>query len=195
MSASASRRSFWPTVLVGAFGAGTAAIAGNQPWVYAGSETLTDASGGVIGERPDVTAVALVALASWGVLLVTRGWVRRVLAAVSAVAALATTALSIQGLSTTPSTDSVRLSFTAPTSESLTLSHGAWGWIAVLGSLLAVGAAAYAIKATPHWPEMGRRYYAPVTAAAAAPETSLDWWKAIDEGRDPTDEGTPGDLH
>ena len=43
------------------------------------------------------------------------------------------------------------------------------------------------------WPEMGRRYDAPADGAAVAPTTpveeqsSLDVWKAIDEGRDPTD--------
>ena len=45
----------------------------------------------------------------------------------------------------------------------------------------------------PGWPEMGRRYDAPADATAerAAPlpeeQENLDLWKAMDEGRDPTD--------
>jgi uncharacterized membrane protein (TIGR02234 family) len=179
-----SRRSFWPTVLIGAVGAGAAAIAGHKPWVHAGSTTLSNATGGVIGERPDVTALALVALASWGVLLVTRGWVRRGLAVLAALAALGAVIFSVQGLATTPEVDPAWYSAAAGTSPDVT--HGLWGWIALAGAVIATLAACYALVATPQWPEMGRRYDAPVTAAAAAPETPLDWWKAMDEGRDPT---------
>ncbi|WP_300676868.1 Trp biosynthesis-associated membrane protein [Nocardioides sp.] len=179
-----SRRSFWPTVGLGLIGAGAAAIAGHKPWVHAGSTKLTDATGGVVGERPDVTALALVAMAAWGVLLVTRGWVRRLLAVLATVAAAAATAFAVVGLTTTPDTEASWFSYTSDGPPALT--HGSWGWIALVGAVVAVLAGLYALRATPSWPEMGRRYDAPVTAAAAEPETPLDWWKAMDEGRDPT---------
>jgi hypothetical protein len=47
------------------------------------------------------------------------------------------------------------------------------------------------------WPEMGRRYDAPA-ARAVAPgggpaeeQENLELWKALDEGRDPTDPAAP----
>ena len=68
------------------------------------------------------------------------------------------------------------------------------------GLVLGRGVGAAARRSSParspsrgrrHWPEMGSRYDAPGAAAATAagpPEeqTSLDLWKALDEGRDPT---------
>ena len=54
-------------------------------------------------------------------------------------------------------------------------------------------AAVAAVRLAPAWPEMGSRYDAPAThgpSAAATPaeeRTSLDLWKSMDEGDDPTD--------
>ena len=71
------RRLFVPAVLAGLAGSGLAALSGGKPWAApdgrAGS-TLVDHSGGHV---PLAGALGLVALACWGVLLVTRGRVRR----------------------------------------------------------------------------------------------------------------------
>ena len=71
------------------------------------------------------------------------------------------------------------------------LSHTVWYWAAVVGALLAGVAGALAVAWVPAWPEMGTKYDAPGSAAPAPvvpPEeqSSLDLWKAMDEGRDPT---------
>ena len=58
-----------------------------------------------------------------------------------------------------------------------------------VGVVLSVVAAVLAVRLAPGWPEMGSRYDAPGRRPPPAdPEdqTSLDLWRAIDEGRDPT---------
>ncbi len=65
----------------------------------------------------------------------------------------------------------------------------AWFWAAAVGTLGSLVATVLAVRWVPHWPEMGSRYDAP-GAADRTPEaeeaSSLDLWKAMDEGRDPT---------
>ena len=54
---------------------------------------------------------------------------------------------------------------------------------------LSVVATLAAVLLVPGWPEMGSRYDAPAAAPQRArlpPETNIDIWKALDEGRDPT---------
>ncbi len=57
-----------------------------------------------------------------------------------------------------------------------------------MSAVLSVVTTALAVWWVGHWPEMGSRYDAPGGAGDAAPEdpSSLDLWKSIDEGRDPT---------
>jgi hypothetical protein len=65
-----------------------------------------------------------------------------------------------------------------------------WYVLALVAALLSVAACAAAFVLAPAWPEMGSRYDAPGATAVPekAPEeqSSLDLWKAMDEGRDPT---------
>jgi uncharacterized membrane protein (TIGR02234 family) len=83
-----------------------------------------------------------------------------------------------------------------------------WSYLGVLAAMVAVGAAATAVRRVRGWPEMGRRYDAPATAAAAgtavvaattAPveeQSNLEVWRTLDEGRDPTEDSDdpPDDL-
>jgi hypothetical protein len=64
----------------------------------------------------------------------------------------------------------------------------------VLASVVMVATSAAAVAWVRHWPEMGTRYDAPTDAAGGdgrtrtrEAETNLDMWKALDEGRDPTE--------
>lgn len=170
-------RSFWLTVLVGVAGAGLAAYAGAQDWVriHAGGDPITAV--GVSLDSPATTALSLVALAAWGVLLVTRGVFRR---AVAVLAALASPAPVLGVWSTR---------------QHLLQTHAdsvgtAWPWVAVLGCVLSCAAAVVALVKAPGWPEMGRRYDAPAGAAQPvvplAEQSSIDVWKALDQGHDPT---------
>jgi hypothetical protein len=62
-----------------------------------------------------------------------------------------------------------------------------WWWLALVGSLLALAAAVVAVRFCGTWPEMGSRYDAPATRPQPEDLDELDLWRAIDQGRDPTD--------
>ena len=63
----------------------------------------------------------------------------------------------------------------------------AWWWLGLVASLVALAAAVLAVRLCPGWPEMGSRYDAPVSRPAAEDMSEVDLWRAIDQGRDPTD--------
>ena len=67
------------------------------------------------------------------------------------------------------------------------VSLSAWRWVAAAAFVLSafVGAVITGFGAT--WPTMGRKYDAPKAHTATKEvETEADIWKALDEGRDPT---------
>ena len=83
-------RSFGPTVLAGLGGAALAAVAASRTWAeVSGTAAGVRVTAEVTGSEaaPLALALSLVALAAWGVVLVLRGAVRRVLAVVAAAAA------------------------------------------------------------------------------------------------------------
>jgi uncharacterized membrane protein (TIGR02234 family) len=190
MAERTDRRWFAPTVLAGLAGSGLCALAGAKPWAapdgQAGS-TLVDRTGGHV---PLAGALGLVALAAWGVLLVTRGRVRRVVAVLAAVTGAGLVVTAVVGRS--QALDSARAATVdlgrTPTGAHLT----AWWWVALVASVVALAAAGLAVRRCGSWPEMGSRYDAPATRARAQePEDmeDIDLWRAIDQGRDPTDPG------
>lgn len=188
-------RTFGPVVLLGLAAGGLTAIAGNNAAAHVTAANDDGATGTAVAlvsydaRQPLVTALGLVVLACWGVVLVTRGRVRRAVAALGAAAAAGAVVAAMTGLVTQPGRledEILQLGATG-----VDTSPTAWGFAALLGALLSVVTAAAAVAWAPQWPEMGSRYDAP---AAGAPEpgrepeeqTSLDLWKAMDEGRDPT---------
>ena len=186
------RRTFGPVVLAGLATAALAAVASARPWVGSGTaEGNTDASMSAIdtGTRyPVASAVSLVLLAAWGVLLVTRGRVRRVFALVAAVAAVALVVAVVAAFLTMPDSGG--------TSYDQLMGRGGgqsgftgWFWTTAVAAVLAVPAAVLAVRLVPTWPEMGSRYDAPGshTPEGHAVETDRDLWNELDEGRDPTD--------
>lgn len=186
------RSSFGPTVLAGLVTAGAAALLGNREWVSVsdggGGDAALASSLSVTGDltAPPVTATALVLLASWGVVLVTRGGVRRAVAWLGLVAALAVLGFAVGAWLLEPgrTADDLR-------TFDLDVGRTVWAHLGVAASLAAVAAAALGVRRVGSWPEMGRRYDAPtagpsVAAAPAEELSSLDLWKAMDEGHDPT---------
>src|SRR3954469_18142923 len=94
------RRLFGPTVLLGLVGSGLAALSGGKPWAAPDSgagSALVDHAGGHV---PLAGALGLVALACWGVVLVTRARVRRAVSWLGAVVAVALVATAVVGRST-----------------------------------------------------------------------------------------------
>jgi len=189
------RRTFGRVVLGGLAAGGLTAVAAAKTWATASGE---DATAGHLagattissaGEVPLASALALVVLACWGVLLVTRGVVRRVVAAVGLLAAAGVVATVVYGLRTLPA--GIREEYAAIGVPEVDVHFSAWLWATLAGSLLSVAALALAVRFAPTWPEMGSRYDAPGGAGSAdrpeEPESNLDLWKALDEGRDPTE--------
>jgi uncharacterized membrane protein (TIGR02234 family) len=184
------RRWFGPAVLVGLAATGLSALAGSKPWArpdgQAGS-TLVDKTGGHV---PLAAALGLVGMAAWGVLLVTRGWVRRVVAVLVGVSAAALVVTAVAARSS--ALDSARKA-TVDLGRTPTGAHTtAWWYAGLVAALLALAAAALAVRHVSSWPEMGSRYDAPTARAEVddpAQMEEVDLWRAIDQGRDPTDSG------
>ena len=76
------------------------------------------------------------------------------------------------------------------TGAAVDASRTVWVWVAGLGALVSVAATAAAVRYAPDWPAMSQKYDAPGAApeTPAAPESadSIDLWKSMDEGHDPT---------
>ena len=194
-----ARSTFGPVVLLGLAGSGLGAVAGHRDMLAVPADFLTTAGlvgfggeGATVVEFPLAGALALVALACWGVLLVTRGVVRRVLAVVAALAAAGILAVVLVGgfVQDEEAADdlSTRLGLGGST---VPLEHTTWFWACLAAGLLALVAAGLAVRLVGSWPEMGTRYDAP-TAGGTEPvvaredASNLDLWKSMDEGRDPT---------
>ena len=96
------RRTFGPVVLVGLASAGLAAVAGNRHWVEwsaqsRGESSLLTLTGDGTATVPLAGALALVLLACWGVLLVTRGRLRRAVAVLALVVSAGMVATAVLG--------------------------------------------------------------------------------------------------
>jgi uncharacterized membrane protein (TIGR02234 family) len=189
------RRTFAPVVLAGLAGSGLAAVAGNRAWVSWAGESADDFSvlsvtGDDSATVPLAGALALVLLACWGVVLVTRGRFRRLVAGLGLVVALGmlVTAVLGPGSATTGLRDDLqRLGV-----EDVSTQLEGWYWAYLGAAVVALVASALAVRWLPQWPEMGQRYDAPGSRSEVqhpehrADATGLDLWKAMDEGRDPT---------
>ncbi|NYG57942.1 putative membrane protein (TIGR02234 family) [Nocardioides daedukensis] len=189
------RKTFGPIVLLGLSAGTLCAVAGSKDWAAlddteelaqnpAASQLLET---GTAAEMPLAAALSLVVLALWGVLLVTRGVVRRVVAVLATLASLGLLATVVAGHSSTR--NGVEQAF-ADIGVETTVHITGWWWAALVGAVLAVLAGILAARHAPHWPAMGSRYDAP-GAAAAGPvrvdeANTTELWKAIDEGHDPT---------
>ncbi len=200
----AGRRTCGPVVLVGVASAALAAWAASKPWVSGtGADSSAQASlsvattaAGEIASSPLGTALAFVVLACWGVLLVTRGRFRRVIAGLAVLAATGYVATVVWAPFSLPDhlVEQVRRR-TGVTLEDTALTG--WFWLASVAALLVLASTVLALRLVRTWPEMGTRYDAPTGARATGgvdpaqapgdrPTENIDIWKALDDGRDPT---------
>lgn len=184
--------------MAGLASAGLAAVAGNQDWASTGAggdavdaAFASAASTVVDATAPPVTALALVLLATWGVVLVSRGLARRAVTWLGLLAALGVVAFAVLAWVVAPA------SLVAAAGQEQDASRTLWSYVGVLAGLAALATSVLAVGSVRHWPEMGRRYDAPGDAATPArgdvpveEQTNLDLWRAIDEGRDPTEGST-----
>jgi uncharacterized membrane protein (TIGR02234 family) len=187
------RSSFGPTVLLGLGGAALATIGATQPWAEAttrspGVRTVT-ASGTDVA--PAVLALALVALACWGTVLVLRRRGRRVVSVLGALVAAVAAVTALTSAGSGPEV-AARLIGGEPDSTSTS----AWPYVTAAGCLVAAGAFVVAFLHAGRWPEMSSRYDAPGSGpdrpeqttgdADDRPRSGAELWKALDEGEDPT---------
>lgn len=181
-------RSYGPTVLLGLAGAGLAAVAGSRDWATSRGDAAgirVEASVSGSESQPLVAALALVALASWGVLLVARGRVRRVLAVVGLLASAGALVAVILGFAAAQDDAVAAAMAQGATGDTFVTSLSAWYYLAGVGGLISAAAFGVAAVRSPRWPAMGSKYDAPATRAERPPADE-DMWRAIDEGRDPT---------
>ena len=176
--------SFARTVLLGVASAAVAVVASNAVWAVRDAPAPAPSAGGTVelagGEVvPLVVPLTLVALASWGALLVLRRRGRRVVALLGALAGLAAAVVTVGQVAGADDLD--------PT---------AWPWVVAAAAAVTALALGRAWVAAPGWPEMSGRYdrradpEAGPAAAVSGPDTpqqgSAELWRALDEGRDPT---------
>lgn len=195
------RRTFEPVVLVGLAASTLTAVAGHQAMVRVPADALADlglasfaGNEASSAEFPLAGALALVALACWGVVLVSRGAVRRVVAALATLAAAGVLAVVVTGGFVQHDDFAAALAerLGVPVALDVAVERTAWLWVALVGSVVATAAAAAAVRLAPGWPEMGTRYDAPAaggaapTAVPAEERSTTELWKSLDEGDDPT---------
>lgn len=184
-------RSFGPAVLAGLGGAALAAVAAGRDWATArGDAAGVAVSAAVAGSdtAPLALALALVALAAWGALLVLRGRARRAVAVLGSLAA-AGVLVAVVGRFDAARADAREAVVAAgATGDTFASSLTGWYWTAGVGALLTLAALLVAVVRAPGWPAMGSRYDAP-TARREQPTGEpgeQDLWRALDEGHDPT---------
>lgn len=170
------RGTFVPIGLGGAAVAALSALACAQPLVQAPADQPSGelwSEAGAATELPLAGALALVALVGWAAMLVVRGGLRRLLAGLVLLADVAVVVTLVTGRETL--------------SEQSSGPYTAWYWVAVGASVLLLGLAAVALRRAPEWPAMGSRYDAPGAKPPPEPDDDRSAWRALDEGRDPTD--------
>jgi Tryptophan-associated transmembrane protein (Trp_oprn_chp) len=187
------RPMFAPVVGVGLAGAGLLAVAGGRAWMTPSVPDTLPGEWSIAWDStaPLASALGLVLLAAWGVLLVTRGAVRRGIALVAVVAAGAAVVVVVGGWWWVPGHLADQLERLGIASDRLETSPTAWYAAATLAAIASALTSVLAFRWVSAWPEMGSRYDAPgATAPPAAEDASqLDLWRAMDQGHDPT---TPG---
>ena len=202
--ASGARRTFGPVVLLGLAAGAAAAVAGSRAWVTGSSGAFDTAQEdnqamvstlrtSAVSESPLALALALLVLACWGVVLVTRGRFRRVVTVLALVASLGLLAATVEAWWSLPDKLADAL-LDLSGSDTVATGFTSWYAVALLAAVASVVASLAAVRLVPDWPEMGSRYDAPTgggrgegeRADEERPTENIDIWKALDEGRDPT---------
>jgi uncharacterized membrane protein (TIGR02234 family) len=180
----ARRTWFGPVLLAGLATAALTAVAAGKAWFHVsgggalpGMRTADRAA-----DMPLALALALVVLAGWGVVLVTRGRVRRAMAGLALLAALGVVACVVAAPFSLP--DQIRENVPGGSSGT-SVSPTGWYVTTAVAAVLATLALILAWRLAPLWPTMSSRYDAPASRPAGTDDTDL--WKALDAGHDPTD--------
>ncbi|MGW3622339.1 TIGR02234 family membrane protein [Streptomyces sp. NPDC000880] len=196
-SATGSRRSLAAALFLGAVGATVVLLAAGQIWAEGtaavGGGTLPlDAVGSDVTGVP--TALAIVGLAALVAVFAVRSAGRLLVSALLALSGAGAALAAFFGASDSAALDEKAAQTTgdaAATVEALT--HTAWPYVTVAGSLLILFAGLLALRYGKQWPTMSGRYERdgtprPRKAPVVDPDRPEDLWKALDRGEDPTRE-------
>jgi len=181
------RTGFAPTVLLGLATAALTSVASAKPWMSI--DVPARLMPGVsesdrTADLPLALALSLTVLAGWGAILVSRGLFRRIVCGYAVVAALAVVGCFVTAPFVLPDNLRENIGLT----DKIGVSPTSWF---VVGAVTATGSVLSLVVAwvqMPGWPTMSSRYDAPATRS---PQDETDLWKALDEGRDPTDPAGP----
>ena len=186
----ADRRGYARTVLAGLGATALLTLACGQDWAGASDPAHRAVTATVTGSQsaPLAIALALVALASWGVVLVLRRRLRRVVCVVGGSAAAGSLVSVVAAYPHVRSDAAAQLlgGVRGDSQGSLTV----WYAVAVVAAVVTVVSFVAAWRGCSRWPEMGTRYDAPA-ARAEAPTNEQDLWRALDAGVDPTSGRAP----
>lgn len=191
-------RLYGPVLAFGLLGAVGVMVGATNPWATATSRApglpTIHASASGADLAPLVSALGVVVLAAFGAVIATRGVVRRLLGAAVLVAS---GAILVSTLDPGGATDVLTAGLSAKgwSGGGYQTSTEAWRWLVLVCSVVTALAGAATAGYGDQWAVMGSRYDAPrpssvptSTPAGEAPDdlTETDVWKAIDQGRDPT---------
>ena len=187
------RRLYAPVVLGTLAAGGLAFFAASRTWAHVrvATDGLPSDSVDVTGTdaQPLVSALALVVVTAALAVLAASPRVRRVVGGFTVVVAVLAAVIVLLGGSSLDSAvdHAVKESpaFTGTGDHDFTTS--AWKYVTVLALVVAAALGAITAKLGATWPTMSSRYDAPAARpAVTAPQSDAEMWKALDEGRDPT---------
>ncbi|MGJ9423244.1 Trp biosynthesis-associated membrane protein [Aeromicrobium sp. CF3.5] len=189
-----ARRWYAPTVLGLLAAGGMAFLASSRQWANA-----TVASDGLPSDTIEITgsqalplmgALALVVVTAALAVLATGGRMRRGVGIITVLAAAGGLWVVITG------GGSIDRAFADAVEQSPAFTGGdvppfsqsvLWPVVAAAAFAIAVALGVVTVAMGHRWSAMSRRYEAPTGAAPTRPKTEADIWKALDEGRDPTE--------
>lgn len=187
-------RRLYPIAVLGTLtGSGLAFAALSRPWatVELAAPGMPSRPEEFTGTQlaPAATALAMVCAAGALAYLATSGAPRRLLALVVGIVAALGVVLVARGLGRIDA--SVRRMAADTASPSPAVETSAW-WpvVAALGFGLVLVLGSIAVRQSARWPALGRRFDRPPRRApprTVATDDPADVWRALDEGRDPTE--------
>ncbi len=196
-AAAGSRRSLGAALLLGAIGATVVLLASGQVWAegtaaVAGGTVALQAEGGDVTGVP--TALAVVGLAALVAVFAVRKAGRFLVAALLALSGAGAALAAYLGAFDSAALDAKAAETTGDTAATVdALTHTAWPYATVAGSVLILLAGLLALRYGRSWPAMSGRYERdgsprPRKAPVVDPDRPEDVWKALDRGEDPTRE-------
>ena len=186
------RRLYVPVVLATLAAGGLAALSASRTWAHVviATDGLPSDSVDVSGSdaQPIVTALAVVIVTAALAVLAASARVRRGVGVFTVLVALTGTAVVLAGHGSVD--DAVQRAIReSPAFTSTVPDYDTSGWRIVTVVAFAVAALLGGVTAWfgHTWPTMGSRYDAPnAHPEPTGPDSEADMWKALDEGRDPT---------